>query len=51
MKPEYELKLSADDLAVLSKALLELTYREAAPVINKINHQLNTQVAVSKSED
>ena len=37
---EYVVKLDEKDIPVLSAALVELPYRIAAPLIDKINRQL-----------
>jgi hypothetical protein len=37
----YELKLTADDIRILSNALILLPYGEVAGLINKINDQIN----------
>lgn len=40
---EYELKIDANELHILSKALGKLTYDEVAMLINKLQIQINQQ--------
>ena len=40
---EFLLKLTPADVAVLDRALQEMPYRLAAPLIDKINAQLQAQ--------
>ena len=49
---DYMIRFSENDLQVLSAALVELPYRMAAPLIDKINKQIETQQEQpKKSED
>lgn len=43
MLSEVTLRLTMADLSVLDKALGGLLYREAAPLVAKINAQINAQ--------
>lgn len=37
---EYIIKLNENDMMVLNNALVNLPYKQAAPIINKINAQI-----------
>ena len=40
---EYTITLTPQDLQILSAALVEMPYKVAAPLISKIDHQINEQ--------
>ena len=44
---DYTIIFTIEDLQVLNKALMDLPYKEAAPLIMKINEQIHDQ---NKSE-
>jgi hypothetical protein len=48
---EYLLKLTPADLSVIDRALQEMPFRIAAPLINKINAQIAAQQQQSRSAD
>lgn len=48
---EFVLRFSAADIAAIDRALQEMPYRLAAPLIDKINAQLQAQQQQQRQQD
>ena len=48
---EYTIKITEQDICVLSDALVELPYKIVAPLIDKLNRQIAEQQKVSPVEE
>ena len=44
-KPEFTLTFSEQDLAIIGHALQGVAYQHAAPLVKKIEEQVNKQIA------
>lgn len=43
-KKEFDLKVTQEELQIIGKALDERPFKEAAPLIQKLNQQIQTQM-------
>lgn len=48
---EFNLKLPVSDIQIISDALSEMSYKKAAPLMQKLQIQINNQIAPPQKEE